>query len=261
VSITREIKVSPPPMSLPLITENGVPTRAFTDFLYQMWVRSGGNEDKPEAVREQAGAAQGTANSAQGAANTAQGTANSAQGTANSAQGAANTAQGTANSAQGTANSAQGTANTGVSKANTAQSRADSAFSLAELGQTPIGGIIFIAGGFGIPENWALCDGSNGTPDLRDRFIVAAGTIYAAGSTGGSDEAEVTTAQGGSGSTATGTASINTTTAGAAAGTDVTAVVGVTDDGHGHSIADHEHNVTVPTVPPYYAMAMIMRTE
>jgi len=240
VSITREIKVSPPPMSLPLITENGVPTRAFTDFLYQMWVRSGGNEDKPEAVREQAGAAQGTANSAQGAANTA---------------------QGTANSAQGTANSAQGTANTGVSKANTAQSRADSAFSLAELGQTPIGGIIFIAGGFGIPENWALCDGSNGTPDLRDRFIVAAGTIYAAGSTGGSDEAEVTTAQGGSGSTATGTASINTTTAGAAAGTDVTAVVGVTDDGHGHSIADHEHNVTVPTVPPYYAMAMIMRTE
>ena len=240
MSITREIKVSPPPMSLPLITENGVPTRAFTDFLYQMWVRSGGNEDKPEAVREQAGAAQGTANSAQGAANTA---------------------QGTANSAQGTANSAQGTANTGVSKANTAQSRADSAFSLAELGQTPIGGIIFIAGGFGIPENWALCDGSNGTPDLRDRFIVAAGTIYAAGSTGGSDEAEVTTAQGGSGSTATGTASINTTTAGAAAGTDVTAVVGVTDDGHGHSIADHEHNVTVPTVPPYYAMAMIMRTE
>ena len=213
-------------MSLPLITENGTPTRAFTDFLYQMWVRSGGNEDKPEAVREQAGAAQGTANSAQGAANTA-----------------------------------QGTANTGVSKADTAQGRADEAYSLADFGQVPIGGIMPIAGGFTIPSNWALCDGTNGTPDLRDRFIVAAGTIYAAGSTGGSDEAELTTAQGGSGSTATATASISTTTAGAAAGTDVTAVLGVTAGGHSHSIPDHNHTVTVATVPPYYAMAMIMRTE
>jgi len=25
-----------------------------------------------------------------------------------------------------------------------------------------------------IPEGWALCNGSNGTPDLRDRFIVGA---------------------------------------------------------------------------------------
>jgi len=27
-----------------------------------------------------------------------------------------------------------------------------------------------------IPEGWALCDGSNGTPDLRDRFIMGAGS-------------------------------------------------------------------------------------
>ena len=37
-----------------------------------------------------------------------------------------------------------------------------------------------------VPSGWALCNGSNGTPDLRDRFIVGAGTTYAVGATGGS---------------------------------------------------------------------------
>ena len=37
-----------------------------------------------------------------------------------------------------------------------------------------------------VPSGWALCNGSNGTPDLRDRFVVAAGTTYAVGATGGS---------------------------------------------------------------------------
>jgi hypothetical protein len=37
-----------------------------------------------------------------------------------------------------------------------------------------------------IPYGFALCDGTNGTPDLRDRFIVGAGGAYAVGATGGS---------------------------------------------------------------------------
>jgi microcystin-dependent protein len=37
-----------------------------------------------------------------------------------------------------------------------------------------------------IPTGWALCDGTGGTPNLRDRFIVGAGTTYAVGATGGS---------------------------------------------------------------------------
>jgi hypothetical protein len=37
-----------------------------------------------------------------------------------------------------------------------------------------------------IPAGWHLCDGTGGTPDLRDRFIVGAGTTYTLGSTGGS---------------------------------------------------------------------------
>lgn len=36
-----------------------------------------------------------------------------------------------------------------------------------------------------IPAGWALCDGTNGTPDLRDRFIVGAGSTYALNATGG----------------------------------------------------------------------------
>lgn len=36
-----------------------------------------------------------------------------------------------------------------------------------------------------IPTGWALCDGTNGTPDLRDRFVAGAGSTYAVGATGG----------------------------------------------------------------------------
>lgn len=36
-----------------------------------------------------------------------------------------------------------------------------------------------------IPEGWVLCDGNNGTPDLRNRFVVGAGGDYAVGDTGG----------------------------------------------------------------------------
>lgn len=37
-----------------------------------------------------------------------------------------------------------------------------------------------------IPTGWALCNGTNGTPNLGDRFVVGAGGTYAIGSFGGS---------------------------------------------------------------------------
>ena len=37
-----------------------------------------------------------------------------------------------------------------------------------------------------IPAGWAICDGTNGTPDLRNQFIIGAGDTYAPGATGGS---------------------------------------------------------------------------
>jgi microcystin-dependent protein len=42
-----------------------------------------------------------------------------------------------------------------------------------------------------IPSGWALCDGTSGTPDLRNRFIVGAGSTYAVAATGGSADAIV----------------------------------------------------------------------
>ena len=40
-----------------------------------------------------------------------------------------------------------------------------------------------------IPSGFVLCNGSNSTPDLRDRFVVGAGNSYAVGATGGATTA------------------------------------------------------------------------
>lgn len=43
-----------------------------------------------------------------------------------------------------------------------------------------------------VPEGWALCDGTNGTPNLCDRFVVGAGEAYAPGATGGAASVALT---------------------------------------------------------------------
>jgi hypothetical protein len=60
-------------------------------------------------------------------------------------------------------------------------------------GIIPIGGIIMWSGV--VPTNWILCDGSNNTPDLRDRFIVGSGLSYAIGATGGLSTVTLTTGE------------------------------------------------------------------
>lgn len=51
----------------------------------------------------------------------------------------------------------------------------------------PVGGICLYYGLLAnLPTNWQLCDGTNGTPDLRNKFIVGAGGSFAVGDTGGS---------------------------------------------------------------------------
>ena len=60
----------------------------------------------------------------------------------------------------------------------------------------PPGAIIMWSGSINdIPVGWALCDGRNGTPDLRDRFIVGAGGAYNPGNTGGAESVTLTVAQ------------------------------------------------------------------
>lgn len=43
----------------------------------------------------------------------------------------------------------------------------------------PIGGIIMWSGTAElVPAGWAICNGQNGTPDLRDKFVVGVGTQF-----------------------------------------------------------------------------------
>lgn len=57
------------------------------------------------------------------------------------------------------------------------------------LAKTPIGTIVIWSGmPDTIPDGWHLCDGDAGTPDLRDRFILGAGRIYAPKDSGGNEE-------------------------------------------------------------------------
>ena len=61
----------------------------------------------------------------------------------------------------------------------------------------PAGGIIMWSGSIGsIPSGYVLCNGSNGTPDLRDRFVVGAGNSYSVGSNGGFTSSSTVTSSG-----------------------------------------------------------------
>lgn len=46
-----------------------------------------------------------------------------------------------------------------------------------------------------IPNGFALCDGKNGTPDLRDRFLVGAGNAYKLGDIGGENSVKLAPTQ------------------------------------------------------------------
>ncbi len=53
-----------------------------------------------------------------------------------------------------------------------------------------------------VPAGWVLCNGTNGTPDLRDRFVIGAGATYNPGNLGGNSLISGTTsAAGGHGHT------------------------------------------------------------
>jgi len=77
------------------------------------------------------------------------------------------------------------TGGTGITVTNTA-----GGISIAATGAAvPSGTIVLWYGTFAsIPAGWVLCDGnpSTGAPDLRDRFVIGAGSTYNPGDTGGS---------------------------------------------------------------------------
>lgn len=166
---------------------------------------------------------------------------------------------------------------------------AQSIFDAVDI-KIPRGIISMWAGGVdAIPFGWHLCDGTNGTPDLRDRFIVAAGNSYSSGHIGGSP-------------TYTPTITVNSSGTGVQVGyhtltiaempshshridnihvqgdPDTRDIPGYTfitggelwsaaaggSQGHNHPIVDygHVHSAYASAIdsrPPYYALAFIMK--
>lgn len=56
----------------------------------------------------------------------------------------------------------------------------------SELNNFVPAGVIVMWSGEVAPAGWSLCDGTNGTPDLRNRFVVSTGSSYNLNQTGGS---------------------------------------------------------------------------
>lgn len=55
-------------------------------------------------------------------------------------------------------------------------------------GGVPAGVIVIWSGtASDIPDGWALCDGQDGRPDLRDRFVLGGGGTHTVGETGGEE--------------------------------------------------------------------------
>ena len=130
----------------------------------------------------------------------------------------------------------------------------------------PTGLIAIWSGATGsIPAGWTLCNGTNGTPDLRNSFIIGAGSTYAVGQTGGSADAIVVThthtitdpghlhntTSTGSGTLLNAAASGST---GASTSTTATATTGIT------ATNSNGTSGTGANLPPYYALAFIMKT-
>jgi microcystin-dependent protein len=88
---------------------------------------------------------------------------------------------------------------TGEFKLDGASGTAGQVLVSAGAGNTPVWGNAFVAGMImlwsgsiaSVPSGWALCDGSSGRPDLRNRFVVGAGSTYAVNATGGTADSVV----------------------------------------------------------------------
>ena len=113
----------------------------------------------------------------------------------------------------------QGTSNTVIaSTAFVQQAITDQLSGLGSI--VPIGTISMWSGTLAsVPAGWQVCDGTNGTPDLRNKFVVGAGNTYSVGATGGSANSVVVDHNHAASSSFSGSAL----------------------DAHGHSVSDPTH--------------------
>jgi len=130
-----------------------------------------------------------------------------------------------------------------------------------------------------IPTGWVLCNGSNSTPDLRNRFVVGAGDTYSVNATGGSADATLVShthsatssvSDSGhfhnvlptlSGAFSNNGAFIQTATTGtpsqSGVGNTDTKTTGISVS---TSLSTAGSSATNANLPPYYALAYIMKT-
>lgn len=116
----------------------------------------------------------------------------------------------------------------------------------------PTGCIVLWSGSeSNVPDGFALCNGQNGTPDLRDRFVLGAGNKYAVGEMGGSEEVTLTVEQMPKHSHEY----ILSMHAGTSGGLACMGTVKYDDYSTGSSGSSKPH----PNMPPYYTLAYIMK--
>lgn len=110
----------------------------------------------------------------------------------------------------------------------------------------PTGSILLWYGSIAsIPAGYVLCNGANGTPDLRNRFLVGAGDTYAVDAVGGSVNHNHTFTSDGHSHTLL-------------AGTIITAGVLISDDTDVKTDTGTTDNGS--SLPPYHSLAYIMKT-
>lgn len=119
----------------------------------------------------------------------------------------------------------------------------------------PTGVILMWSGSIDtIPTGFALCNGMNGTPDLRDRFIIGAGGSYVAHTKGGTATVDLSHTHAYSGTTdGSGSSGVYASAPG----------VSVSAQNHTHTYSgttESAGNESTSILPPYYALCFIMKT-
>ena len=150
--------------------------------------------------------------------------------------------------------------------------------SVSAVAGVPSGSIILWSGAANaIPSGYVLCDGGNSTPDLRNRFVVGAGSTYGVGATGGSANAIVVahTHSGTTNTTGAHTHLIPHNFDSATAGNYISGndgpnnISGSSNQSPMTSAGDHSHSLNINStgssgtnanLPPYYALCYIMKT-
>lgn len=119
-------------------------------------------------------------------------------------------------------------------------------------GPAIVGMIAMFAGSQYLQAGWHICDGTNGTVDLRDRFIVASGNKFGAKTTGGSftiSTAQMPSHSHGGATGNTGSTHVHNMGANPVTLSGNTSAAGV----HSHGVSDpgHSHSYTSPNQSTY----------